>query len=75
MICLQEVWDEADKPGRAAAEQRGNRFNTIGEPELQRWRKATQPVIDEWVAEMNSRGLPGQQMLDEARALVAKFSR
>ena len=72
---IGRVWDEAEKPGRAAAQKHGNRFNTIPESELADWKKLTQPVIDEWVTEMDSRGLPGRQMLQEARELVDRYSR
>ncbi len=68
------TWDKADLPGRAAAEKRGNQFNTIEGAELERWKQATQPVIDNWIKAMNKRGLNGQQMYDDAKALVTKYS-
>jgi hypothetical protein len=33
-----------------------------------------QPLTDAWVADMNSKGKNGKQMLDGAKALIAKHS-
>jgi len=32
------------------------------------------PQIEEWVKAMDAAGLPGQAMLDDARALIAKYN-
>ncbi|TVT51743.1 MAG: TRAP transporter substrate-binding protein [Sedimenticola thiotaurini] len=71
---IGKVWDEADIPGREAAKKRGNQFNTIEGAELERWKVATQPVVDEWIKTANDQGLNGQQMYDDARMLVEKYS-
>jgi len=42
--------------------------------ELARWQAAAQPVWDEWVAEMEKLGLPGQAILDDALSLIEKYS-
>ena len=68
------IWDKADNPGREAAKKAGNQFNTIEGEELERWKKASQPVVDNWIKAMNEQGLNGQQMHDDAKALVAKYS-
>lgn len=31
-------------------------------------------LADEWVIDMESRGLPGRKMLDDAKALIAKYA-
>ena len=53
----------------------GNTTNVIPKEELAHWRKAAQSVTDAWVAEMTGKGQPGQQLLDAAKALIAKDSR
>ena len=35
---------------------------------------AAQPVIENWVGEMKGKGLDGQALLDEARALINKYT-
>jgi TRAP-type C4-dicarboxylate transport system substrate-binding protein len=69
------AWDRADNPGREAARKNGNQFNTIEGEELERWKIATRPVVDNWIKAMDERGLNGQQMYDDARTLVGKYSR
>jgi len=71
---IGKVWDEADKPGREAARKRGNQFNTIEGAELEKWKAATQPVVDNWIKAMNEQGKDGQTMYEDAKALVARYS-
>jgi TRAP-type C4-dicarboxylate transport system substrate-binding protein len=71
---IGQVWDAADNPGRAAAKKRGNQFNTIEGEELAALKRATQPVIDNWIKAMNDQGKDGQKMYDDARTLVTKYS-
>jgi TRAP-type C4-dicarboxylate transport system substrate-binding protein len=49
-----------------------NAVNVIAKAELENWKKAGQPVIDAWVADVTSKGANGKQLLDDARALIAK---
>ena len=37
--------------------------------------KIEQPVIDRWIGEMKEKGIDGQALVDEARALIAKYSK
>lgn len=62
----------ADAPSRELAE--GNNIITLDEAEVERWKAAAQPVIDNWVAEMEGKGVNGQQLLDEARALIDQYT-
>lgn len=68
------VMDEGDAPGKAAAEERGNKIVILDEAETQRWREASQPVIDAWIVEMNSKGMDGQALYDDAKALIDKYA-
>ncbi|PLX59952.1 TRAP transporter substrate-binding protein [Sedimenticola selenatireducens] len=68
------IWDQADNPGREAAKKAGNQFKTIEGEELERWKQASQPVIDNWIKAMDEQGLNGQQMYEDAKALVTKYS-
>ncbi|MDP6954177.1 MAG: TRAP transporter substrate-binding protein [Alphaproteobacteria bacterium] len=65
------VWDEAEEPGRAAAEALGDRFIDLDAAEVERWKQAAQPVVDAWV---EGRGEQGAALLAEARALVALYA-
>jgi hypothetical protein len=46
----------------------------IPKAELENWKKIGQPLTDDWVADMNSKGKNGKQMLDGAKALIAKHA-
>jgi len=65
-----------DVPGRKVfAETPGYTITQIPAAEVERWKKATDNLDDEWVAEMNKRGYNGRAMLEDAQALVQKYSR
>jgi TRAP-type C4-dicarboxylate transport system substrate-binding protein len=67
-------WDEASAAVRAMVEKRGNTITRLPDEETQRWREATQPVIEAWLQQMAARGLDGQRYLDAARAAIAKYA-
>ena len=64
---------DADGPARQLAVDRGNNIVTVTEAEAQAWRDAAQPIYDEWIADMESKGIDGQALIDEARALMAAY--
>ena len=72
---IGKVWDESQAPGRKAATDRGNSFYTVPASELDNWVKASAPLYDDWVADMDKRGLPGKQMLQDARSLLVKYKK
>lgn len=70
---IGKIWDDSQAAGRKTAVDRGNNFYTIPAAEVDNWIKASAPLYDSWVADMDKRGLPGKQMLAEARELIAKY--
>ncbi len=72
---IGRYWDEATAVGRKAAQERGNSFVKINAAETDRWIQASAPLYDEWVADMDKRGLPGKQMLQDARDLIKKYGK
>jgi TRAP-type transport system periplasmic protein len=64
------VMDEGDAPARDFAVERGNRIVEIEGEELERWKAAAEPVVAEWVAEMEERGIDGQELIDDLTALI-----
>lgn len=63
----------ADGPARQIAVEAGNSIVTVSEADAQVWRDAAAPVYAAWVAEMAEKGLDGQALIDEARALMDGF--
>ena len=70
---IGKIWDESQAVGRKAAQDRGNTIITLSAAETDRWVQASAPVYDEWVADMDKRGLPGKALLQDARDLLNKY--
>ena len=70
---IGKVWDEAEEPGRQAAEERGNEFYVIEGAELERWKEASQPVIEAWIEQMSANGQDGAALVEDARSLIAQY--
>ena len=49
-----------------------NTTNVIPKSELVAWKKVGQTVTDAWVADVTAKGANGKQLLESARALIAK---
>lgn len=69
-----EVMYEYDKPGRDIAVANGNTIVQLDEAEVARWKEAAQPVVARWVADMDSKGIDGQALIDQAKGLIDKYS-
>ena len=59
----------ADGPSRQVAVDRGNNIITISAEDTETWKKAAQPVYDNWVEEMKGKGLPADRFVQRAREL------
>jgi TRAP-type C4-dicarboxylate transport system substrate-binding protein len=56
-------WDDIDKEGRNATLKSGNKIISLTKEENERWAKAVRPLLDDYVTNMKSKGLPGDQAL------------
>jgi TRAP-type C4-dicarboxylate transport system substrate-binding protein len=65
---------DADGPARENAVALGNNIITLDAEATKEWRALAQPIYDEWVADMNSKGIDGQALIDEARMLIDKYT-
>lgn len=63
----------ADGPARQIAVDAGNTIVTVSDVDAQAWRDAAAPVYAAWLSEMSDRGIDGQALIDEARALMDDF--
>ncbi len=66
--------DEGDVGGHDVTAGTDNKIHTLSDDERARWKELAAPLVDQWVAEMNDKGLPGDDMLSDARSLIAKHS-
>ena len=62
--------DAGDATGRRIAEEAGNSIVTLDADETARWKAASQPTIDRWVADMQAAGADGAGLYEAALAAV-----
>jgi len=70
---IGKIWDNSQAAGRKAAIDHGNVLYTIPAAELDNWAKAAAPLYDTWLSDIEGKGLPAKQMLQDARTLLAKY--
>lgn len=66
---------DADGPARKIAVDLGNNIITLTEEESAPWRAAAEPIYAEWIADLKSKGIDGQALIDEARAKMAEYTK
>ncbi|MBU2981321.1 TRAP transporter substrate-binding protein [Lentibacter algarum] len=63
-----------DTPSREAAVDNGNEITTLTAEESAVWAETAKPVVEAWLADMESKGIDGQALIDEAKALMAEHA-
>tara|TARA_R110002049_G_scaffold44333_3_gene129799 strand:- start:34924 stop:35964 length:1041 start_codon:yes stop_codon:yes gene_type:complete len=67
--------EDADGPARQVAVDLGNNIVTLNAEETAVWKEAAQPIYDEWIADMDGKGIDGQALIDEARELMDAYDK
>lgn len=67
-----QVMYDYDAPARAIAVDAGNDIVTLDDAAVAEWKAAAEPVVARWVAEMDGKGIDGQALIDQAKALIAE---
>lgn len=65
---------DADGPARQVAVDRGNNIITVSQEDAAQWEEIVRPIYDTWIADMATRGIDGQALIDEAKALMDAYS-
>jgi TRAP-type C4-dicarboxylate transport system substrate-binding protein len=68
------MWDAEASRVRGLVAQRGNTITPLAADEKARWIKATEPVYGAWIEQVKGRNLDGAKLVEQARALVAKYA-
>ncbi|MBR9651061.1 TRAP transporter substrate-binding protein [Thalassovita aquimarina] len=63
-----------DEPSYEIAKERGNNIIALSDDQIAEWKAAAASQEGDWVEEMNGKGFDGQALLDQAKALIAKYS-
>jgi TRAP-type C4-dicarboxylate transport system substrate-binding protein len=66
---------DSDGPARQLAVDRGNNIVTVSGDDLKAWQDLAAPIYADWVADMDSKGIDGQALIDEARALMEAYDK
>jgi len=69
------VMDESDIRSRAVAEATDNTIVVLDDAEKALWMTAAEPVVTDWIAEMEALDIDGQALIDAAKALIAKHTK
>lgn len=62
-----------DEPSRQLAVDNGNEITTLDAEQSAAWAAAAAPVYETWISEMNDKGIDGQALIDQAKALMAAY--
>lgn len=68
------IWHAADKFGIKMATDAGNEHIQLSEAEWAKFEAATAPVAQRWIDEMQEKGIDGQTLYEQAKALISEFS-
>ncbi|GAB6062778.1 TRAP transporter substrate-binding protein [Deferrisoma palaeochoriense] len=68
------AWDQIDEEGkRNYLENQGGHLVELSAEEAARWKKAVEPLIEEYVKEKEAKGLPGKRAVEIIRGVLAKY--
>jgi TRAP-type C4-dicarboxylate transport system substrate-binding protein len=67
-----EAWDDADKAGREFVTQLKRQFIQLPAGEEQQWNTAVKPMLDAFVTGAKAKNLPGDALLADITAEIAK---
>ncbi len=69
------AWDSSDKEGRKYMLAKGRKFIELSPQEAARWKKATDPVLDQYVKEASAKGVPAAEALAYTKKMLKKFGK
>lgn len=64
---------DSDGPARQLAVDAGNNIITVSQEQAKEWDAMARPIYDAWIADMDSKGIDGQALIAEARALMESY--
>jgi TRAP-type C4-dicarboxylate transport system substrate-binding protein len=67
-----QAWDDADKQGRAFVTELKKDVVSLAPDEQTRWKTAVKPILDEYVKQAKAKNLPGDRLLQDIQAAIAK---
>jgi TRAP-type C4-dicarboxylate transport system substrate-binding protein len=74
MVDREEVLIDKERGQEALTKFPNIKWTTLSKDDLDKMAQMQRPLLDEWAAEINSKGLPGNAIRDEFLRLDAKYS-
>jgi len=70
-----KVWTDSEAGGIAVAVKAGNKHIKLTKAQLSLFKDQLEPVVQRWIDEVKGKGIDGKALVDQARALIAKYSK
>lgn len=67
------AWTNGDNLGIAEMKEAGVEFHTLPENEVEKMKEKLHPLVQDWLDEAKSRGLPGQEIYDYAKEMAHHY--
>ncbi|WP_321341380.1 TRAP transporter substrate-binding protein [Breoghania sp.] len=68
------VWTQSEVGGVEALKEAGNEVIELSPAEIDAFKKRLEPVVDRWIADVESKGIDGRKLVEAARATIAKYA-
>jgi TRAP-type C4-dicarboxylate transport system substrate-binding protein len=65
-----QAWDQADAEGMAFIKELDRQVIKLSPEEQQQWKEAVKPILDDYVAAAEEKGLPGRALLEKLQAFI-----
>ena len=72
---MGKTQEAVDVPGKAQMLKSGSQITVIPGPELDKWKKATDALDEQWAADITAKGGDGKKLLQDARDLIKKYTK
>lgn len=72
-VRMGQVFDKLEKNAIDFVEKDGGVVNIIPDKEIEALKKLTMPIGEEWIAKMETKGLPGQDVLESAVEILMQI--
>jgi len=70
-----KTWDDLDAEGKQYSQDLKNKMIELPAPEMARWVKAVEPVINNYVTEAKKKNIDGAKNVAELRKLISKYGK
>ncbi len=70
---MADSYDKEAEVGLSDAKAAKVEIVPMPDPEMAKWKKAVSGIYQDWIADMKSKGLPGQEFYDKTNELIKKY--